>query len=88
MIMTSARSADSGLGGGTDMQEIEKVEVTIVQIPEYVRYKCPHCGEEVEVDYDDFNDDRIDDYWPDWEGDTVICDECGAEFVIGSVEVD
>lgn len=70
------------------MQELEKVDVTIVQTPKYVRYECPYCGEEVEVDYDDFNDDRIDDYWPDWEGDTVICDECGAEFKIGSVEVD
>ena len=70
------------------MQELEKVDVTIVRTPEYVRYKCPYCGEEVEVDYDVFNDDRIDGYWPDWEGDTVICDECGAEFEIGNVEVD
>ena len=37
---------------------------------------------------DDFFDDRISDYWPDWEGDTVICNECGADFTIGSVEVD
>ena len=54
----------------------------------YDTWICPNCGEKYEVDYDDFNDDRIDDYWPDWEGDTVICDECGAEFVIGNVEVD
>ena len=27
-------------------------------------------------------------HWPDWEGDTVICDECGVEFAIGNVEVD
>ena len=50
--------------------------------------RCFQCGEEIEVDYDDFNDDRIDDYWPEWEGDTVICDECGAEFRIDKVEVD
>lgn len=50
---------------------------------------CPFCGgEEVEVDFDDFEDDRIGDYWPEWEGDTVICDECGEEFEIGNVEVD
>lgn len=70
------------------MQELEKVGVTVVQAPKYVIYICPHCGEKVEVDYDDFNDDRIDDYWPDWEGDTVTCDECGAEFRIDKVEVD
>lgn len=44
------------------MQELEKVEVTVVQVPKYVRYTCPHCGEEVEVDFDDFFDDRISDY--------------------------
>ena len=47
------------------MQELEKAGVTVVQVPKYVKYICPHCGEKVEVDYDDFNDDRIDDYWPD-----------------------
>lgn len=70
------------------MQELKEVEVTVVQVPKYVKYECPHCGREVEVDYDDFNDDRMSDYWPEWKGDTVICDECGAEFAIGNVEVD
>ena len=63
-----------------DMQELKEVEVTVVQVPKYVKYECPHCGREVEVDYDDFNDDRMSDYWPEWEGDTVTCDECGTEF--------
>lgn len=74
------------------MQELEKVEVTVVRVPKYVSYTCPHCGEEVEVDFDDFFDDffddRISDCWPDWVGDTVICNKCGADFTIGSVEVD
>ena len=70
------------------MQELKKVGVTVVQIPKYVKYECPYCGREIEVDYDDFNDDRMSDYWPEWEGDTVICDECGSEFAIGNVEVD
>lgn len=70
------------------MQELERADITIVQVPKYVIYKCPYCGEEIEVDFDDFYDDRMSEYWPDWEGDTVICDECGADFEIGSVEVD
>ena len=70
------------------MQELKKAEVTLVQVPKYVKYECPHCGREIEVDYDDFNDDRMSDYWPEWEGDTVICNECGAEFAIENVEVD
>lgn len=70
------------------MQELKKVEVTVVQVPKYVKYECPHCGNEVEVSYSDFEDERMSDYWPEWEGDTVICDECGEEFAIGNVEVD
>lgn len=70
------------------MQESKKTDITIEMVPKYVKYECPHCGNEVEVDYSDFEDDRMSDYWPDWEGDTVICDECGAEFAIGNVEVD
>ena len=70
------------------MQELKKVGITIVQVPQYVMYECPHCGNEIEVDFDDFEDDRAGDYWPEWVGDTVICDECGEEFQIENVEVD
>lgn len=70
------------------MNELKKSEVTIVQVPQYVIYTCPYCGEEVEVDFDDFYEDRISEYWPEWEGDTAICDKCGSVFVIGDVELD
>lgn len=70
------------------MQELKEVGITIVQIPKYVTYECPYCGSEVDVDYDDFEDDRMTNYWPEWKGDTVICDECGKKFQIGNVEVD
>lgn len=70
------------------MQELKKADITIEMVPRYVKYKCPHCGNEVDVDYSDFEDDRVNNYWADWKGDTVICDECGDEFEIGNVEVD
>ena len=70
------------------MQELKKADITIEMAPKYVEYECPHCGREVEVSYSDFEDERTSDYWPEWEGDTVICDECGAEFRIDKVEVD
>lgn len=70
------------------MQELKKVDITIEMAPRFVKYECPHCGTEVEVSYSDFEDDRMSKYWLEWEEDTVICDECGAEFEIGSVEVD
>lgn len=40
------------------MKELEKADTLIVQKPEYVSYTCPKCGAEVEVDYDDFEDER------------------------------
>lgn len=70
------------------MEELKKSDITIVMVPRYVKYECPHCGNEVEVSYSDFEDERTSDYWGDWEGDAVICDECGAEFRIDKVEVD
>lgn len=36
------------------MKELKKSEVTIVRVPEYVTYECPYCGEEIEIDYDNF----------------------------------
>lgn len=30
------------------MQELKKIDITIARAPKYVRYECPHCGEEVE----------------------------------------
>lgn len=75
-------------GGTTDMQELKKADIRIEMVPKYVIYECPHCGNEVEADYSDFEDERMSDYWTEWEGDTVICNECGAEFEIGNVEVD
>lgn len=88
MIISSVQSADSGLNGRTDMQELKKADITIEMAPKYVKYECPHCGREVEVSYSDFEDERTSDYWPEWGGDTVICDDCGAEFEIENVEVD
>lgn len=70
------------------MQNLKEVKVTVVQVPRYVIYTCPHCGEEIEVDYDNFVDERMGDYWPEWEGDALICKECGEEFTIENVEVD
>lgn len=70
------------------MQELKKADITIEMAPKYVKYECPHCGREVEVSYSDFEDERTSDYWPEWEGDTVICDDCEAEFEIENVEVD
>ena len=69
------------------MQELKKVEVTVVQVPKYVKYECPHCGNEAEVSYSDFEDEMTSNYWSEWEGDTVMCDVGGEGFEIEDVEV-
>lgn len=69
------------------MQKLKKSEVAIVLVPKYVEYECPHCGEKVEIDYDKFFCDMREYSWPEWVGNSVICDECGAEFEIEKVEV-
>ena len=68
------------------MKELKKADITIELAPKYVKYECPHCGTEVKVSYNDFEDDRMSKYWLEWKEDTVICDECGSEFQIGKVE--
>lgn len=70
------------------MQRLKEADITIEMVPKYVKYECPHCGYDVEVDYSDFEDDMMSDYWPEWVGNTVICGECGEEFKIKDWEVD
>lgn len=59
-----------------------------MQSPKYVIYRCPHCDEKIEVDYDNFREARISDSWPEWEEDIVTCDECGEKFIIWNVVLD
>lgn len=70
------------------MQKLKGADITIGTIPRYVKYECPYCGEEVELDYNYFEDDMPYKYWGDWHGERVTCEECGREFKIHSVEVD
>lgn len=70
------------------MSELEKAGILIVRKMDCVKYKCPKCGQEVEVDNRDFMDKMINNYLGDFAGNIVICDACGAEFQIDKVEVE
>ena len=50
------------------MKELKEADITIETTPKYVKYECPYCEEEVEVGYDEFEDDMPDKYWCGWEG--------------------
>lgn len=69
------------------MQELKEADILIETTPKYVKYECPYCGEEVEIDYDEF-EDEMPKYWGEWDGEYVTCEECGRDFVVQSVEVD
>lgn len=69
------------------MQELKIADITIEMEPKFVSYMCPYCGEVVEIDYDDF-EDEMPEYWGDWCGKRVTCEECGRDFMVQSVEVD
>ena len=61
------------------------VDYTIVSVPKYIRFDCPHCHEEnLEVEFD--NVDFKTDYWGD--GAWVDCPECGEEIELGDYEYD
>lgn len=61
-----------------------KTEFVCVLRPAYVKYTCPYCGEEVEIDYDDFSHDMAEEHWKDWIGYSIFCESCGEEVGIGS----
>ena len=65
-----------------------EVELTIIQAPVEVKFDCPFCECEIEIDYEEFCDDMMNDYPWDWEMKTIKCTNCHKEVVIGNIEWD
>lgn len=65
-----------------------RIDITVISAPSYITSECPHCGEEIHIDYKDFTDMMVHDYWEDWTDETIKCPECGKEVTIGSIEWD
>ena len=65
-----------------------KVEITVVNTPSYIVSECPHCGEEIKIDYNDFLDMMTHYYFQDWIGEVIECPECGKEVEIETVDWD
>lgn len=61
-----------------------EVDYVIISKPSEVRFECPYCGEEVNIDFKcvDFNSS----YWGD--GATCDCPGCGEEVELGDYEYD
>ena len=62
-----------------------RIEITVISAPSYITSECPHCHEEIHIDYKDFLDMMTHYYYEDWIDEVIECPECGKEVEIGSV---
>lgn len=63
-----------------------KVDISIRQTPVSANYECPHCEEEIEIDYQDFCNDVGEQC--DWQYTDIECPNCGKTIEIDSVDWD
>lgn len=65
-----------------------KADITVIQIPTYIEFTCPHCDENIQVDYDEFNNMMCSDYWGEWVQEEFNCPGCGETIEVNDVECD
>ena len=65
-----------------------RIDITVVNRPSYITSECPHCREEIHIDYNEFLYMMTHYYYEDWTDEVIECPECGKEVTIGSVEWD
>jgi predicted RNA-binding Zn-ribbon protein involved in translation (DUF1610 family) len=61
-----------------------KADFTIVTKPNYIKFDCPKCGEEVKIWWKDVCEP---DYWGDSWG-SYPCSECGEEIELDYYELE
>ena len=62
-----------------------RVDITVIQKPTDVGFVCPYCGEDIEMDYEEFGDLMCTDYYGDWEFEEFCCPECGEILEVDTV---
>lgn len=65
-------------------EEKMKTDYVINSKPDSISLECPHCGEEIEIPFDEV--DFKTDYWGD--GGYCNCPECDKEIELGDYEYD
>ena len=63
-----------------------KIDLQVVSRPVTVEFECPHCMNDAQIDYSDFNDLIGEPY--DWKYSKVDCPECGKSLEIDDVDWD
>lgn len=65
----------------------KETSISIIQVPTDVRFECPHCLDDIEMDYDEF-ERIVGCSVQDWNYSFFCCPECGEDIMIDSVEWD
>lgn len=60
-----------------------RVDFTIVSRPDYIVLECPHCGDEIEVEWGDVPHDEYWDLFSD-----IKCPDCGETIQLGNWSYD
>ena len=58
------------------------VDYTIISVPKYIQFTCPHCNYDMEQDFNDI--DFRSDYWGD--GGYITCAHCGQDVELDNYE--
>ena len=64
------------------------ISIGVETVPKWIRFNCPYCLEDIEIDQDEFEDDMPINYWRDCEGNEIKCPNCNHELKIGMVDYD
>ena len=65
-----------------------RIDIIVVRKPSNIISECPHCGEEINIDYDDFLDMVKHEDYEDWVDEVIKCPECGKKVEIANVDWD
>lgn len=66
-------------------RNVEKVDISIIQKPDYIKFYCPHCKDEVSMSYGLFEDEIGVEYC-DWKYSTFNCPCCKKEIGIDYID--
>jgi hypothetical protein len=67
-------------------EKIKEVDITVKQIPVSVGFDCPHCEEEIKIDYQEFCGDVGDP--GNWPCSEIDCPGCGKKIKIDNIDWD
>jgi len=65
---------------------MKETDITVISRPTTVKFECPYCEHENEMDYDDFCDNHGE--VCDWGCEEITCEECEKDMKMGYVDWD